>query len=173
MPEVNSGEGRSKFVSRCISIVMGEGNLDHKAAVGRCNGLFDSYLKKEEITEDENKRLHGKIVAKDVAQRIVYSVALEPNVVDLQGEWESAKDIEEAAHIYLAEHRGTKLSHEEDINASVVESFIAPVDLELNGEYVSKGSWVVAMKIHDEGIWKEVEDGLITGFSIGGKKQFV
>jgi hypothetical protein len=45
MPEVKSGESRSDYMARCVSKVMDEG-LDQKAAVGKCEGMYDSAVKK-------------------------------------------------------------------------------------------------------------------------------
>ena len=44
MPEVKSGESRESYMKRCVPIVMKEG-LDSKAAVGKCEGMFNSAQK--------------------------------------------------------------------------------------------------------------------------------
>lgn len=50
-----------------------------------------------------------------------------------------------------------------------VESYIAPCDFEMNGHTVVKGSWVMATKINDDNLWKEVVEKGINGYSIKGK----
>lgn len=45
MPDVKPGESRSDYVSRCVVQVMGEG-LDQRAALGKCEGMYDSYVNK-------------------------------------------------------------------------------------------------------------------------------
>jgi len=172
MPEVKSGESRTSFVPRCIAYVKDKENLDLNVAVGRCNGIYNAYMKKEGI-EVKDKGMYGRVLRKDASRQIVYSVALEPYIVDLENEWVGKDDIEEAAHEYLAKHRETKYRHGDYVNADVVESFIAPVAFQINGNDVAQGSWVVAMKVHDEDAWKDVEEGRIIGFSIGGTKQFI
>jgi Putative phage serine protease XkdF len=122
---------------------------------------------------DVNKQLVFK--AKDAPKQILYCVVLEPGTEDLQGDVTSADEIEKAAHHYLLESRVVGDSHLKngrgnliEANAGVVESFVAPVDFEVGGERILKGSWVIAIKVNDEELWKAVEDGEITGVSIGG-----
>ncbi|MBU0847619.1 hypothetical protein KKH23_10575, partial [Patescibacteria group bacterium] len=85
----------------------------------------------------------------DRKKQIVYGVAIEPNTVDLQSEWISAEDIEEAAHDYLSLYGDKKLSHKEYIDAKIVESYIAPCSFrpDNSNEIILKGSWVVGMKV--------------------------
>ena len=45
MPKPNPGESRNEYVSRCIKVVMGEG-ADQEAAVGKCEGMWNSYAGK-------------------------------------------------------------------------------------------------------------------------------
>jgi DNA adenine methylase len=33
---------------------------------------------------------------------------------------------------------------------------------------VSKGTWLMAVRVLDDGLWEQVKTGGITGFSIGG-----
>ena len=54
------------------------------------------------------------------------------------------------------------------INARVIESFIAPIDFDIEEQIVTKGSWWMSVRINDEQAWQAVLDGTITGFSMGG-----
>ena len=101
----------------------------------------------------------------DDEKQLVYGVVLEPETVDAQDDIYSEEEIEEAAHAYLLEPN-TGLQHKEMINdqAKVVESYIAPIDM----EGIKKGSWVMVMKIYSDDLWKEIKDGVVTGYSIGG-----
>jgi hypothetical protein len=54
MPEVKPGESRKDYIARCVPVVMKEG-LDNKAAEGKCEGTWDSYVKKSALT---NEGLH-------------------------------------------------------------------------------------------------------------------
>lgn len=51
-------------------------------------------------------------------------------------------------------------------NAVVVESYIAPCDMEINQRAVPEGSWVVSYKIEDDQLWQDIVDGKITGPSL-------
>lgn len=115
------------------------------------------------------------IKARDNPKQILYCVVMEPDTVDLQEDATSADEIEKAAHQYLLDSRVVGDSHRKnergtiiEANAGVVESFIAPVDFEVGTERILKGSWVIAVKVSDTDLWKSVEDGDITGVSIGG-----
>jgi len=106
-------------------------------------------------------------------KQIVYGVVLEPDQVDLQGEYVNAEDIENAAHDYFIESRKTKLSHTKPVNAKAVESYIVPVSFKFNDQLIKEGSWIVAMKIYDKEVWNQIENDHIVGFSIGGTKSFL
>lgn len=109
--------------------------------------------------------------AKDSKKQIAYGVVYAPDEVDAQGDYSTAEAIEEAAHKYMIKYREgkatVKMRHQESINAYVVESWIAPEDLDWGD--IRKGTWVVAVHIPDREIWQKVENGEITGFSMGGR----
>jgi SAM-dependent methyltransferase len=113
-----------------------------------------------------------KIAKADKMRQIVYGVVLAPDEVDFQDDFMVAPDIEEAAHQYLVRSRTVGKQHEDKMSAEVVESYIAPQDLQFDGQNgpqeVKKGSWVVAIKINDPHEWEKVLNGEYTGFSVGG-----
>lgn len=49
MPQPNENEDRSSYIGRCVKEVMAEGKLTNEQAVGKCEGMFDSYHKKSTI----------------------------------------------------------------------------------------------------------------------------
>jgi hypothetical protein len=104
-------------------------------------------------------------------ERIVYGIVLEPDTVDLQGDVVTADTIRKAAHDYMEHSGAIGLQHEEIITgkAKILETFIAPVDFDVGGRVIRKGSWVMCQRIVDDGLWKAVKAGDITGFSIGGR----
>ena len=114
----------------------------------------------------------------DGAKRLVYGVVLEPYVVDAQGEWESPETIEKAAHEFVAHYNdateiGLQHKYFGDLGLELVESYIAPQDLDFDGELdpddvIRKGSWVMCVHVTEDALWQQVETGGITGFSIGG-----
>ncbi len=108
------------------------------------------------------------IAKADEDQRIVYGVVLEPDTVDLQGDVLTIDTIEEAAHKYLVEHRTVGDNHSHAAAAEVVESYLAPADMELGGQKISRGSWIMGVHVTDDRLWDAVRSGDYAGFSIGG-----
>jgi hypothetical protein len=37
-----------------------------------------------------------------------------------------------------------------------------------DGGHVKKGTWLLAVHVDDDELWKQVRDGSLAGFSIGG-----
>lgn len=111
-----------------------------------------------------------RLVIKSEEERIVYGVVLEPNGVDKQQDTISEGEIRQAAHKFMEDFGVLGLQHTEAINgeAKLLESFIAPADFEVNGDTITKGSWVMAERILNDDLWSAVKKGEITGFSIGG-----
>lgn len=103
-------------------------------------------------------------------ERMVYGIVLEPNGVDAQRDTISPEEIRDAAHKFMQEYGNVGLQHQTFINgkARILESFIAPSDMLVGDQTVRKGTWLMAMRVLDDDIWKAVKSGLITGFSIGG-----
>ena len=111
---------------------------------------------------------HCPILKSDDEARIVYGVVLEPDTVDLQGDVLTLDTIENAAHKYLITHRTVGDSHSRAAGAEVVESYLAPADLELGGQIISRGTWIMGVHVTDDDLWQAVKSGDYTGFSIGG-----
>lgn len=129
----------------------------------------DSTSKSERIDHLEKA---APLIA-DESQHIVYGVVLTPGVEDSQGDIIDASDIEKAAHKWLVEYRKHDVQHNEQPAAiEPVESFCAPVDFELGGQQVLKGSWVLGAHVNESEQWdritKEDHPNRLTGFSIGG-----
>lgn len=118
--------------------------------------------------------LERKLI-KSAAKQILYCVVAEPGTEDLQGDVWPDDEIEKAAHGYMLDSGRIGSQHAKnsrgmliEVDAGVVESFIAPADFEVGEEKIRKGSWVIAIKVRDPEMWNEVESGEITGVSIGG-----
>jgi hypothetical protein len=108
------------------------------------------------------------IVSKSGDQQIVYGVVSEPGVIDLQGDRLSKSEIRAACHKFMQTGQRIGKEHSGVAKASIIESYIAPTDFKCNGQVVKSGSWVMAVKIHDNDLWQAVKKGDITGFSIAG-----
>lgn len=98
-------------------------------------------------------------------KRIVYGIVMEPETVDAHGDIVGMDEIEKAAHNYMMKSQTIGIQHSQVAKSIFpIESYIAPSDM----DGIKKGSWVMAVKVNDEKIWKSIKDGEITGFSIGG-----
>ena len=93
----------------------------------------------------------------------------EPDTIDLQGDRLSAEEIRKACHKFMTESQQIGKEHLGPAKADIIESYIAPVIFECNGQVVRKGSWVMAVKVQDQELWQAVKSGKITGFSIAGR----
>lgn len=175
------GKGKGKSKPHAAKHPAGHG-AGHHEAKGKGGG-FDPYGAAGEVAEKSSvQKTMDKILMKrdlvpiakaDSAKQIVYGVVLPANEVDLQDDWMAPEDIEEAAHHYMQNSRVVGSQHEKAVKAQVVESYIAPQDLQwddgANGpQTVAKGSWIMAVKIADPDEWAKVLDGEYTGFSVGG-----
>ncbi len=122
---------------------------------------------------DHDVKINIPIAKVDQAKRLVTGIVLEPDSIDSQNDTVSADVIEVSAHDFLAKYNkmtqmGLMHTIFGQIGVSLVESYVAPVDFELNGKPVKKGSWIMTTKIHDDQLWNKVQNGEITGYSIGG-----
>lgn len=109
-----------------------------------------------------------RLLKRDEAQQIVYGVVYEPDVVDAHGDFMDAEEIEKAAHVFLKEFRNIDKQHDFTSKVGeVIESYIAPADFELGGQTVTKGTWMMAVKVVDD-VWQSIQKGEYTGFSLAG-----
>lgn len=124
---------------------------------------------KEEGKESLQKDI--RIAKADKAKQIVYGLVYEPDVEDAHGDTMTAEEIEKAAHGFMERQNTYNIDKQHDLDADkgyVVESYIAPVDMELGDQEIKKGSWVAGVKVTDADTWTAIEKGEITGFSMWG-----
>lgn len=119
------------------------------------------------MTEDIEQQ--HTFVQKDAARQIVTGPALIPDKPDREGDVVRKSTIENVAYDYMAEHQMVDEMHDEQArdDHSVVESYVAPQDIDLGDESVPAGSWIVSVKLSDDA-WERVEQGEFSGFSIQG-----
>jgi len=106
-------------------------------------------------------------------KQLVYGVVLEPNEVDAHNDTIKPDAIEKAAHKFLAKYnKSTKMGIQHklfgNIGVELYQSYIAPTSFKLGGKKVKKGSWIMVTHITDSKLWKNIKEGKITGYSIGG-----
>jgi len=106
----------------------------------------------------------------EAEERTVLGVVLEPDVTDSQGDTYDVRTIKETAHLWLTDYRNIGLQHKALVNrhVKVVESYIAPIDMVIEGTSVKAGTWLIKVRIEDDELWAQVKSGELTGFSIAG-----
>ena len=120
----------------------------------------------KETVEVPHQRV--QIIGTDAPKRLVYGVVIEPNSMDVDGDVMTEEGVEYAAHHFLAVRGIMAYRHTKAVKAVPVESYIAPVDFEMGGQKVVKGSWVLVSRCDDEKTWQEIVTGFIKGYSVGG-----
>lgn len=136
-------------------------------------GIIKSY--KKEITEEEinseDKGSWSKVpVVKSTDQKLKQAtfVVLQPDVVDAHGDIYDQDEIRKAKESFNKACMRANLFHMIQTDTfEFIESYIAPADMIINGEFVSKGSWLCTIQAHDEDLWEAIESGEINGVSIG------
>jgi hypothetical protein len=122
--------------------------------------LYCRLLKAEEVIGD----------IPEIQSHFVTGIVYEPMTEDAHGNFMTAEEVAKAAHYFMARYGEVDIQHSFRWTNGVkaVESWIAPVDLELNGEAIKKGTWLATVEITDPTVWGKVLNGEITGFSMGG-----
>ena len=108
----------------------------------------------------------------DAKKQIVFGEVYVPDTKDTDGNFMTAETIEKMAHDFLANNKNFQIDREHDGNTNkgcVVESFIVRKG---DPDFI-EGSWVVGVYVPDIEIWKSIEKGDITGFSIEGTATLV
>lgn len=103
-------------------------------------------------------------------ERYVFGIVLEPDVIDSQNDIYSAAEVRKAAHRFMEMHAQLGQQHETIVTGKlkILESYVAPVDFGTGAELVKAGTWLLAIRVVDDGLWEMVKAGSFTGFSIGG-----
>ena len=115
---------------------------------------------------------YGRILKAD--SHYVTAIVYEPMTEDTDGNCMTEEEIEKAAHWYMKNAGDADIQHcfEKAEGVEVVESFIAKSDMEIEGQQIKKGTWIMTMEVSDDTVWDSIEKGEITGFSMGGKGNY-
>ena len=113
---------------------------------------------------------YGRIVKADAENHYVTGVVYEPMAEDSHGNFMTEAEITKAAYWFAKNGNKVDLQHsfEPLDGASVVESWIAKTDFDIDGETIKKGTWLMTVEVADESVWEGIEKGEIAGFSMGG-----
>jgi len=129
----------------------------------------------------KNNEYNESVIKADEEQRTLTAIVYPAMPVgwnDTQGDWISEENIRTMAWEFMKKSQRYDLHHKVlDVSkdqAVVVESWIAPVDLQLPQSdgttySVTKGSWIVTTHFPDEAMWERVKKGEFGGYSIRGK----
>lgn len=119
--------------------------------------------------------IEAEFIKSSTPDRIAIAVAYpnyQPGEYDTQGDRMSEREIELMAHRFMKDSQQYDLHHTildvapED--ATIVESYIAPVDFTINDKFIRKGSWLVATQF-SESLWARVIKGEFNAYSIRGR----
>lgn len=138
--------------------------------------LVDKAANKKQflITKSEdgaaNFATFGRILKADADSHFVTGIVYEPMVEDTQGNYMTEEEITKAAYWFAKNGNQVDLQHcfKKCDGAEVVESYVAKCDMEIEGETIKKGTWLMTMEITDADVWDSIQKGDITGFSMGG-----
>jgi DNA adenine methylase len=103
-------------------------------------------------------------------ERYVLGIVLEPERVDAQQDIYSAAEVRDAAHRFMEGYRNLGLMHREILGEQVkiLESYLAPAEFEVDATRIKRGTWLLAVRVVDDELWRQIKTGELTGFSIGG-----
>lgn len=117
----------------------------------------------------QNKSISTTKLIKQMNQELmqVTYVAMIPGV-DLTGDFTSELDVRLAKESFHKSAQRTNLFHVAMTDSfSVIESYLAPVDMQFEVATVTKGSWLITLQINSEELWQMIKSGEINGISIG------
>jgi len=127
----------------------------------------------EETYTEKNIGYYIPLIKAVEERQEVTGVVLQPGVVDGQGDVISEEVILKAAQNFLAQYnKSTQLGEQHKVfkeQFDLLQSYVAPTDMAINGKAIKKGTWMVVVKVKNSKDWQKVKSGKITGFSIGGK----
>ncbi len=128
------------------------------------------FLLKKEASGKATFTTYGRIIKADSENHYVTGIVYEPMEEDSHGNFMTEEEITKAAYWFAKNGDKVDLQHsfEPLDGATVVENWIAKADFEIDGEAIQKGTWLMTVEVTDESVWKGIEKGDITGFSMGG-----
>ena len=123
----------------------------------------------ETMTQTEPRRFQKTVAIKatDEDERTATGAALVPNEVDRQRDFLKPAGIEA---MYAPDPDDGVMHYRfADDDAELVRNEIIDEPETIGGKEYAAGSWIITRKYHDDELWALVDDGVLTGFSIGGE----
>jgi hypothetical protein len=127
-------------------------------------------------SSEKGAELTGPIVFKNDEQRIVFAPVLVPGEPDYdydKGEMILTKDeVQRIAWNWMEDYANIDVMHGLNNVAVPVESYLLPVEWTVTAYGKSMtlpvGTWIMAGKVKDDIVWKDIKEGKLTGFSVMG-----
>lgn len=112
----------------------------------------------------------GKVLKVDAETHYVTGIVYEPLIEDAHGNFMTEDEIRKAAYWFAKNGDKVDLQHsfEPVDGVAVVENYVAPSDMEIEGQPVIKGTWLMTVEVENADVWNKVQKGEVTGFSMGG-----
>ncbi|GGF82754.1 hypothetical protein GCM10010912_29840 [Paenibacillus albidus] len=149
-----------------------DAKITHISLVDKgANGVPFAIIKAQKADQAGAIQKQVQIAKVDEAKRVVIGVVYQPDVADAHDDQMDAEEIEKAAHLFMEKQHTYNIDKQHDLDADkgyVVESYIAPCDMEIGEQVIIKGSWVAGVKVTDDDTWEDIQKGEITGFSMWG-----
>lgn len=146
--------------------------VTHVSFVDKAANKKKFFLTKAADTPNFEKEVRT-IAKADDPQQLVYGVVYEPDVEDAHEDYMTAEAIEKAAHGFMENYQNIDKQHDFETQAGkVVESYIAPADISIGDEVITKGTWVLVTKASNE-MWESIQKGEYTGYSLAGTAQTI
>lgn len=150
----------------------GNAGLAWSRSVLKSEGILKSYSK--DITEEEMQQEGESVwnkapVVKSLNEELkqVTYVAMQEGV-DLHGDLVTAQEVQKAHASFSKSAMKANLFHMMMTDTfSVLESYLAPVDMVLSEHFVKKGTWLMTLQVNDDDVWQLIKSGEINGISIG------
>lgn len=128
------------------------------------------FLIKKEEDGTASFLTYGRIIKADEEHHYVTGIVYEPDVEDAHGNYMTEEEITKAAYWYAKNANKVDVQHSFEAlqGAAVVENWVAKADFDCGGEKIAKGTWLMTVEVTDSAVWKDITNGKITGFSMGG-----
>lgn len=159
-------------VSKAIEIIDAE--IEFVSLVDKAANKRQFLFAKSEDGPSKIK-IQNKLIKSD-DEHTVIGIIYEPGVEDAHGNFMKADEIKKAAEYFNTEGEGIDEQHNEiaiQDGVELVKSWVTEEEETMFGEVIKEGTWLMELKVTDDEIWKSIEDGDITGFSMGGSGTYI
>ena len=130
----------------------------------KAKAIFEKYFK-------QKKDIGLTVISKDVEGKEIFGIVLVPEEKDGDKDSYFKEAIREACYEFNKDFMNQSYRHNHLLTknqVSIIESYIAPCEIKIGEEVIKEGTWLMRSSIDDEELRKEVREGKIKGFSIGG-----